>query len=153
MSRRRQQAGIPRALLIAASLVITSGALTACNQVGSTPGRLGHEEVKPNLNGIRAAQIAHRSIHGSYVEVAAAVPRTEAELDDKTVAWPEGTDFDQLDWAPVGKVSGIYWIELSNGGEGFIAHGLIDADGDGVPAHFTAARNEEAKAITSEGIY
>jgi hypothetical protein len=142
-----------RALLIAASLALVSAAGVACEQVISTPQRLGHAEVKPNLNGIRAAQIAHRAVHGSYVEVSQPVPRTNEQLDSKAVAWPEGTNFDKLDWAPASNVAGIYWIELTNGGEGFIAHGLIDADGDGTPAHFTAARDEEAKPITSEGVF
>jgi len=135
-------------------MLLCGTATSACDQVArGTPKRLGHEEVKPNLNGIRAAQIAHRAVHGSYVEVSAPVPRAEAELDAKTVAWPEGTAFDKLDWAPAGNVAGVYWIELTNGGEGFVAHGVIDADGDGVPAHYTAARDEEAKAITSEGVF
>ena len=152
MPRTRSLQGFRRVLAIAASLTLLGAPVSGCEQVRSTPQRLGHAEVKPNLNGIRAAQIAHRAVHGSYVEVSTPVPRGEAELDTKTVPWPEGTNFDQLDWAPVGNVAGIYWIEVTNGGEGFVAHGLIDADGDGVPAHFTAARNEEAKAITSEGI-
>ncbi len=152
MPRTRSLPGLTRALAIAATLTVLAGTLGACGQVRSTPQRLGHEEVKPNLNSIRAAQIAHRAVHGSYVEVTTPVPRTEAELDTKTMPWPKGTNFDNLDWAPIGNVAGIYWIELTNGGEGFVVHGLIDADGDGTPAHFTAARNEEAQAITSEGI-
>ncbi len=135
------------------SLVLLAAPVGACQQVRSTPQRLVHEEIKPNLNAIRAAQIAHKAVHGSYVEVTTPVPRGEAELDATPQAWPEGTHFDKLDWAPVGKVAGIYWIELTNGGEGFVAHGLIDADGDGTPAHYTAARDEEAKPITSEGVF
>ncbi len=152
MPRSVSHPGVRSALTIIATLALGGGLVLSCQQVRSTPQRLGHEEVKPNLNGIRAAQIAHRAVHGSYVSVVSPVPRTEAELDPKPIPWPEGSGFDQLDWAPAGNVAGIYWIELTNGGEGFVAHALIDADGDGVPAHFTAARNEEAKAITSEGI-
>jgi hypothetical protein len=152
MSPRRMTTST-RALATIAGLLLTAAPLAACKQVRSTPQRLVHEEVKPNLNAIRAAQIAHKAVHGSYVEVTAPVPRAEAELDAVPQAWPEGTNFDNLDWAPVGKVAGIYWIELTNGGEGFVAHGLIDADGDGNPAHYTAARDEEAKAITSEGVF
>jgi hypothetical protein len=153
MSRCKSQLSLSRSLLVSASLVLVAIPGVACEQVMSTPQRLGHAEVKPNLNGIRAAQIAYQAVHGSYVEVTEPVPRTEAQLDTKTIAWPEGTNFDKLDWAPASNVAGVYWIELTNGGEGFIAHGLIDADGDGVPAHFTAARDEEAQAITSEGVF
>jgi hypothetical protein len=139
-------------LAITAALCLGASAV-ACKQVRSNSQRLGHEEVKPALNGIRAAQIAHKAVHGSYVEVTTPTPRAESELDARPVEWPQGTGFDKLDWAPAGKVAGTYWIELTNGGEGFIAHGLIDADGDGTPAHFTAARDEEAKPITSEGVF
>jgi hypothetical protein len=152
MSRRNTQRILSTVLLMSAALSFTAPGV-GCEQVIGTPQRLGHAEVRPNLNGIRAAQIAHRAVHGSYVEVTEPVPRTADQLDTKTIPWPQGTNFDKLDWAPASSVAGIYWIELTNGGEGFIAHGLIDADGDGVPAHYTAARDEEAKAITSEGIF
>jgi hypothetical protein len=119
----------------------------------SNPQRLVHAEVKPNLNGIRAAQIAYFSVHHTYVEVPAPVPRTAETLDPRAVPWPVGSGFDQLDWAPAGPVHGAYWIELTNGGEGFVAHALIDADGDRNPAHYTATRDAEAKAITPDGVF
>ncbi len=135
-------------VILATSLL----ALAACNQtrVAQRPGR---SEVLPNLNGIRAAQIAYQSVKGGYVAVDQPVPRAKEAIDARSVPWPDGTPFDRLDWEPVGNVAGTYWIELDNGGEGFTAHALIDADGDGVPAHYTAARNEEAKPITADGVF
>ncbi|MFH1464459.1 MAG: hypothetical protein ABIO70_08730 [Pseudomonadota bacterium] len=136
-----------RAALVA-PLVLSLACHTA-----ATPQRLAHAEVKPNLNGIRAAQIAYFSVHHAYVEITEPVPRAAEALDPKAVPWPPESGFDQLDWAPSSAVTGTYWIELTNGGEGFVAHAMIDADGDHNPAHYTATREAEAKAITPEGVF
>jgi hypothetical protein len=152
MTRSANHRSLSRAAVLSSALLLSALGV-ACKQVRSTPQRLGHEEVKPNLNGIRAAQIAHRAVHGSYVEVLEPVPRPAEALNNQQVDWPEGSAFDQLDWAPVGRVAGTYWVELGQGGDSFVVHGLIDADGDGTPAHFTATRGEGAAAITSEGVF
>jgi hypothetical protein len=124
----------------------------ACHRNG-TSQRLAHAEVKPNLNGIRAAQIAYYSVNNAYVEVPAPVPRAAEALDGRAVPWPKGSAFDNLDWVPGGDVHGVYWIELTNGGENFVAHALIDADGDKNPAHYTATREAEARSITPDGVF
>ncbi len=134
--------------LAVGSLLLT----VACSQT-RVPQRPGRSEVLPNLNGIRASQIAYHSVNGRYVKVEQPVPRGKEAVDIKQVIWPDGTPFDDLSWRPTGTVAGTYWIVLENGGEGFVAHALIDADGDGVLAHYTAARHEEAKPITADGVF
>jgi hypothetical protein len=137
-------------LLFACSLAALPGG--ACKP-SVEPKQIAHAEVKPNLNGIRAAQIAYFSVNKAYVQVVDPVPRAAAALNPQAVDWPKGTAFDSLDWAPVGKVYGTYWVEVGEDGASFVAHALIDADGDGTPAHYTAERGTEAKPITPEGVF
>jgi len=124
---------------------------TACGalQPEQRPARL---EVQVNLNSIRAAQIAYHAVHGSYVAVPSPTPRTEQQLDQEPVPWVQGSAFDTLGWAPDGAVYGAYWVEVTDGGDDFVAHILTDADGDGEPAHHTATRHQDSTAISAEGV-
>ena len=67
--------------------------------------------------------------------------------------WPEETGFDLIDWRPHEATSGVYWVEVDVERSEFVAHGLIDADGDGVPAHYVANRVEKAQMISPNDVY
>ncbi|MCP4807987.1 MAG: hypothetical protein GY913_32100 [Proteobacteria bacterium] len=80
-------------------------------------------------------------------------PRFVHELDEHKVPWTSPPDFAQLGWEPGGDVGGAYWVELSADGREFEVHGMIDADGDGIPQHFRATRTTNATLLTPNDVY
>ena len=84
---------------------------------------------------------------------AAPWPRGQAELNGGAVPWREGSGFDTIGWGPDTDVRGSYSVELTTGGQDFIVHGWVDGDGDGLRAHVTATRAQDATLQTQAGIY
>ncbi|MFZ5477467.1 MAG: hypothetical protein ACOZNI_11895 [Myxococcota bacterium] len=58
--------------------------------------------------------------------------------------------FAELGWSPAG-VRGAYWV--IGGDDGYEVHGILDADGDGIPAHWVATPGAKAHPITGDGVY
>jgi hypothetical protein len=109
------------------------------------------DEVTANLFGIKTAQFAHKASSGSFVP-AGPHPRN---LDDLTTAhteWTSGSAFDTLGWAPNGPVQGTYQVEVFPDSLDFIVHGWIDADGDGVPAHFIVTKSTHPVRVTPDSV-
>ena len=117
--------------------------------------RAKRAEVPANVDGIRTAQLAYDAAFDEFVYISEPVPRSPDFLDGQAVPWNDfGGDFGELGWAPDGHVRGTYWVE--SGGSGiadFTVHGMIDADGDGWPAHYTATKSISATMVTFQDTY
>jgi hypothetical protein len=111
--------------------------------VATLPSSGGIKELSTNVEGIRAAEKDYMEAFGVYVPVKSPVPRPESSLTPNPVAWPSGTDFDTLGWAPDSKVAGTYWVEVSPDGKEFTVHGAAQGGGD-KPVHWTATRSKAA---------
>jgi hypothetical protein len=104
-------------------------------------------EVPVNVRAIALAERAHFAENARYV----AVPRADAKLGREPAPFAGGPEWTQLGWSPDGPLRGTYWVEVA--GDGFVVHGAIDADGDGVPAEFTVTGDGEAVMTTLEAVY
>jgi len=109
------------------------------------------DEVTLNLYGIKTAQFAHRAVAGSFLP-AGPHPRTLDELSASHAEWTQGSAFDTLGWGPDGPVQATYLVEVLPDSLDFIAHAWIDADGDGVPAHFTVTRSTHPVRVTPSSV-
>ena len=67
--------------------------------------------------------------------------------------WTPGSAFDILGWSPDGPVQATYQVQVLRDSTDFIAHGWIDADGDGVPAHFTITRSSQPVRVTPASVH
>jgi len=142
-----------RLLILGVGVLLCGGVLAAVAiprflTMGRT-AKLG--EVRANLTGIKTAQFAHKAKHGSFL-AAGPHPRSLDDLSPAPADWTPGSAFDTLGWAPDGAVRGTYQVEAKPDSLDFIVHGWIDADGDGVPAHFTATRSTHAVRVTPDSV-
>ncbi|MEL6345032.1 MAG: hypothetical protein AAFV53_18090 [Myxococcota bacterium] len=111
-------------------------------------------EVPANVDAIKVAQLAYDAAFDGYVSIPTPHPRAIDDLDREAVLWTvDAEGFETLAWGPDGPVRGTYWVEVSPDGEDFTVHGMIDADGDEVPAHYVATPNESAHALTGPNVY
>jgi len=109
-------------------------------------------EVRANLYGIKTAQFAYEASYGSFLAVGPH-PRNLDDLSMAPAEWTSGSAFDTLGWAPDGPVRGIYQVEVLPYSLDFIVHGWIDADGDGVPAHFTVTKSTQPERVTPNSVH
>jgi len=96
-------------------------------------------EASVNLQAISKAQETYWAEFGTYVSVPTPVP-TSLPGPSKT-AWPSGSGFGVLGWAPEGSVSFQYLVTADRaGGTGgllrYTAEAGADLDGDGVRSFF-----------------
>jgi hypothetical protein len=129
--------------------MIAASAIPRFLTMGRT-AKLG--EVRMNLVGIKTAQFAHKASYGSFLP-AGPHPRNLDDLSAAPAEWTSGSAFDTLGWAPDGAVRGTYQVEVLPDSLDFIVHGWIDADGDGVPAHFTATRSTHPVRVTPDSVH
>ncbi len=106
------------------------------------------------LSQVVTAQIGHHAVHGTFLGVPAA-PRAVAELDAEAVPWSADESWAPLGFLPDDPFKGSYTVELNE--LGFIAHGFMDADGDGVPAHMVVTWTPEGPTrpvlLTPDEVY
>ncbi len=134
--------------------------------VESEPGaedayRLMRSEVPSNLSGIRTAEVAYDAAFDAFLPIGAPTPVSEEGLDCDVRQWPFDTEFTELGFEPGGLpgvrsgdgIRGTYWVEVVEGGQDFIAHGLCDVDDDGVPAHYTVTKGSAVRRLTADNIY
>ena len=107
-------------------------------------------EVPANVDGIKTAQLAYDAAFDTFVHIPEPWPRPVGALGRSQVRWDPGSDFDTLGWAPDGQVRGTYWVVVH--GDDFEVHGMIDADGDGQPAHYMATRDTNTRLLTPDGV-
>jgi len=103
-----------------------------------------------NVEAIRTAELAHFFALDTFLP-AEIWPRSVASLTPDPVAWPDGSDFEQLGWSPQGMVRGTFEVTVAEDGRELTVHGWQDLDGDGVPAHWTATRQLGVKRISAAG--
>lgn len=96
-------------------------------------------EALTHLQGIATTEDAYYAEHGSYVSVPSPVP---AALPGRVrLAWPSGTNFDVIGWAPEGDVIFHYMVSAdATGSPGslnrFTVEARGDLDADGTPSYF-----------------
>lgn len=117
----------------------------------SLPYRAKSAEAAVNVAAIRQAELDWIRRKGSPLAAGPApVPVTDLAKFQRD--WTPGTAFDSLGWAPEGQVRGTYEVRVTDDGFDFVVHGWLDADGDGVPVHFTATRDTEAVRLTPKSV-
>ena len=108
-------------------------------------------EVPMNLKGIKTAQIAYEGSFDTFVTIA---PYPRKSSGKKTKQWVRGASggFMTVGWSPDGDVRGTYWVTTTT--TNFTAWGIIDVDGDGKFATYTATISENPNApITPPDVY
>ena len=107
-------------------------------------------EGKVNIAAIRTAEESYLAEFGAYV--ASAVNPTAGVPGSQKASFDTGGGFDTLGWSPNGPVQATYQVEVLGGSTDFIVHGWIDADGDGVPAHFTITKSSQPVRVTPKSV-
>jgi hypothetical protein len=101
-------------------------------------------ELELGLSAVVTAEIGHQAVHQSFVAVPLA-PRSVDELSPDKVPWVSEPPWNTLGYAPQDEQRGTYSVTLTE--TGFVAHGWMDADGDGEPAHMIATWTPETGAV------
>ncbi len=109
-------------------------------------------ELPGALAEIRIAEMAYEAAFDEFLALPPS-PRPVEALSREAVPWPRPEAWERLGWRPDEDLRGTYWVEVSEDG-GFVVHGMIDADGDGVPAHYTVSKDEtEPVQLTPKDVY
>ena len=109
------------------------------------------ERIQLHVNEIRDAMLRYGLATEEYPEIPAYVPDDAPGTEPR--AWPEGSPFQVLGWAPEdGQAWGSYRVE-SIDEDNFQVYGMVDIDGDGVPAIWTATKRLEATRQTDSSIH
>ena len=111
-------------------------------------------EAPHNLEGIRAAELAHHARHGEFRSVGSCPQELPGR---KQSAWEgECADaFKTLGWAPDGAVRCQYMAQAipgDNESADFKLTARCDVDGDGVVSIFEASRNSLPKRVTPKNV-
>lgn len=116
--------------------------------------RARRTELQTELAMVVTAQLGHSAAYGGYLEVPAA-PRAPEALTHDAVPWAAVPAWEPLGLSPEGDVRGTYSVALTE--LGAVAHGWMDADGDGVPAHMivtlTPAGPSPPELLTPDDVY
>lgn len=97
---------------------------------------------------ISDSQVAYHVATDAFVEVATFVPGGTPGKASR--AWPPGSNFETLGWAPDGAVRGNYKTAL-NGDTQFTVTGECDVDGDGQKATYYLSYDiEQAQPSTQD---
>jgi hypothetical protein len=118
--------------------------------MNSTPQGSAARAVE-HVNQIRTALLTYGVIEGGYIPIPAFVPDETPGSEPRQ--WPTGSPFQVIDWAPEdGQAWGSYRVELV-GEDDFEVIGMMDIDGDGVVAIWTASKMLEATQQTDLSIH
>jgi len=116
-----------------------------------------HEELRRNLLVVRAAEHGWKAAFGTFLAVEEPWPRPLDRLDERLAPWTpwEGEDspeFTRLGWRPDSPIRGSYAVELV-GEDDILVHGWIDADGDGVIAHYVLSWEGEPRRLSPPEVF
>jgi hypothetical protein len=99
-------------------------------------------EVVENLKGIKTAELAYESYFDTFVS-AEIYPPTEKNNAKRAWKVNESGGFRTMGWGPDNLVKGSYWVTTTT--TDFTAYGIIDVEGDGSYATYTATKSENPK--------
>jgi type II secretory pathway pseudopilin PulG len=135
--------------LLVIAVVLGLIALIALPGYIRTAGGDRAAEVRRVLAQIRVAERAWQLEHDVFLAVPVPVPMPREEISGIRHPWPADTAFATLGVDPGGPVRGTYWVEVGEDGRSFVAHGLIDAAGDGDVRHWIATETQEPTPASS----
>jgi len=108
--------------------------------------RAKRAEVPANIDGIRTALLGYNAAFGGPYTDCGTQEESEMALWSRDTKqqqdWVGGACWDALAWAPDRLARGVYWIEASEDGSDFTVWGMIDVDGDGEPAVYSATSTQ-----------
>jgi type IV pilus assembly protein PilA len=107
-------------------------------------------ELPLNVAGVKTATIAYDATFDHYVDITTYFPDSNPGKGQR--AWPAGSKFDTLGWAPDGAVRGSYKV-VSVGSGDFKVVGISDIDGDATESTFTANRDNKPIQTTANSVY
>ncbi len=113
--------------------------------------RAKRAEVPANVDGIKNAEMNYDAAFDEFIPARPA-PRPSHVLGKNAVRWTGSQGFDKLGWAPDGEVRGTYQVDTL-GCCDFIVTGMIDVDGDGNPAIYTATKSINTVMVTPNSVY
>ncbi len=111
--------------------------------------RAKRAELPPNINGIKTAEIAYDAAFDAYLAPAYAPAAVGGKVAQ---AWVTNAAFTALGWEPSGSVRGSYKAASPSDND-FTVTGIIDVDGDGTAATYTATKTISATMATGNEIY
>ena len=112
---------------------------------------VSRSEVPTNIKAIKTAQIQYESAYSAFVNCDEYPPRGGSKAKQWIVSSSGG--FETINWQPDGDVRGSYSVKTTGGGSGqlsdFTIIGVIDADGDGEYATYTATKSTNPTSPTT----
>lgn len=147
----------PSNAVLAAPLIGAIGAAIAIPNFVSMQYKSKRGEVPMNIKAIKTAQIQYESAYDVFVNCDEYPPRSWGAKEARPWITSQSGGFETLNWAPDGNVRGSYSV-TTTGGQGtprdFTIIGVIDADGDGVYATYTATKSTNPiSPTTSADVY
>ena len=104
-------------------------------------------ECASNVNAIKTAQIAYDAGFDAYID---ANDWPDATPGTASRAWPNGSGFDTLGWAPDGPVVATYSVYATSS-TNFEVTCRHDADGDGLESEWKATKVKNATQTLDNG--
>lgn len=106
-------------------------------------------EMLPNVEAIRALEIAYDASHDDFVAETSYQP--DSTPGKAARPFPTGTGFASLGWQPDGHVRCSYRVTVTT--SDFSSDGLCDIDGDGEQATGTASRLAASRLTSADAVY
>lgn len=108
-------------------------------------------ELNKTVEAIAVAELAYFAAHGKYLETSSA-PRPVDECSSEAVIWTPGDEWDALDLS-FEPLHGVYWVELTEEGKGFVVHGVADLDDDRVISHVVKSHDSPTLLLTPADVF
>ncbi len=143
--RRRRHSGTHALGGLIAGLFLTGAGVGLYAAAQGVELRAQRGELADSLGSLVTALRSYEAANGRYISVGSPVEAYDA-LDAGRAYAPA----DVLGWRADG-VRGVYWVLGRE--NSFEAHGMLDADGDGLPAHWMATESRPPYPITDDGVY
>ena len=114
-----------------------------------------HINLAENVEAIRVSQIQYESPYSGFVNCDA-YPASPSKTTQQWVVSSSG-GFQKLNWKPNGDVRGSYAVTTNSSGSSqeadFTVVAIIDADGDGRQAAYTATKSTKVTRTTATDVY